>query len=145
MRSCDIRYQNRTRVSYRRSGQSLVETVAGIVILVPLGLFSYDLTFIMVANESNEKLADNAARAAANHADIASAQQAAQEAIDDFQQSSHYGKVGLTNFDYDPANTGQISLTTQLDTNLPVCFGSWKTISINAKGVQPIIGIPVAR
>ncbi len=125
-------------------GQSLVETLAGFIILIPLGLFSYDLTYILIANQNNEKLADNAARAAANHADSSSAQQAAQKAIDDFQQSANYDKITLTTFEFNIGNSGQVSLITQLDMKLPVAFGSWKSATISAKGVQPIVSIPAA-
>ncbi len=119
--------------------------MVGIVILIPLGLFSYDLTCILMANENNEKLADTAARAAANHGDNLTAQQAAQNAIDDFQKSVNSNNISLTDFEYNTGGNGQVSLTTQMDLKLPISFGSWKTLSINAAGVQPIVGIPVAR
>jgi Flp pilus assembly protein TadG len=129
----------------QRLGQSLVETMAGFILLIPLGLFSYDLTYILIANQNNEKLADNAARAAANHADNSSAQLAAQQAIADFQLTANYGKTTLTDFEYNIGDSGQVSVVTQIDAKLPVSFGSWKSVSINAKGVQPIVGIPTPR
>ncbi len=144
-RNAETRVEPSAAKARQRLGQSLMETMAGLIILVPIGLFSYDLTYILIANENNEKLADNAARAAANHADSSSAQLAAQQAIDDFQTSANYGKTTLAAFEYDMEGSGQISLITQIDTKLPVSFGPWKSISINAKGVQPIIGIPISR
>ncbi len=128
-----------------RTGQSLVETLAGMMILVPLALVSYDLTFLLMANQNIERLADNAARVAANYSDPADAQKAAQNAIDDFQQSSNYGKASLSTFDYNNLNNGQIALVIKMDVNIPVVFGSWRTMTMNATAVQPIVGIPIAR
>jgi UPF0716 family protein affecting phage T7 exclusion len=129
----------------QRLGQSLVETMAGIIVIIPLGLFSYDLTYILIANQNNENLADTAARAAANHADNESAQLAAQQAIDDFQQRANYGKITLTLFEFNRADNGQVILATELDAKLPVSFGSWRSMLLSAKGVQPIVGIPAPR
>jgi len=139
---CKMRAKARQRLC---KGQSLMETMAGLMLLIPLGLFSYDLTYILIANENNEKLADNAARAAANHADNSSAQVAAQDALNDFLTSANYGKTTLTDFKYDTDGSGQVSVITQIDMKLPVAFGSWKSVTISAKGVQPIVGIPVSR
>ena len=125
--------------------QSLIETMAGLILIIPLGLFSYDLTYILIANQNNEKLADNAARAAANHPDNISAQVAAQDAIADFQQTANYGTITLIDFDYNNGSNGQVSLVTQLNIKLPVAFGSWQSVIVRAKGVQPIVGIPIAR
>lgn len=126
----------------KRKGQSLVETLAGFIILIPLGLFSYDLTFVLMANQANERLADSAARAAANHADNSSAKKAALLTIEDFQQRSSYGKTSLADFEFNTANNEQVILITQMVVKLPVSFGEWKNMTISAKGVQPIVGIP---
>jgi Flp pilus assembly protein TadG len=127
------------------AAQSLIETMAGIVIIIPLGLFSYDLTYIIVANQNNELIADTAARAAANHGDNSSAQLAAQQAIDDFQKSANYGKTSISDFQYNVDGSGQVIVCTQLNANLPVALANWTAVTISAKGVQPIVGVPIPR
>ncbi len=132
-----------TKVRSRRCGQSLIETLAGFMLLIPLGLFSYDLTYILAANQNNENLAENAARAAANHGDLASAKQAAQLAVDDFKKSSTFNNINLTNFSYN-LGSGEINLTTEMVVTLPVPFASWTTMTINAQSLQTIVGTPAA-
>ena len=135
------------RQAKRRShiGQSLVETLTGFMLLIPLGLVSYDLTYLLIANQTNERLADNAARVAANYADPADSKKAAQRAIDDFQQTANYGKVTLSTFDYNNLNNGEIVLVIQMDVTIPVALGSWHNMTINAQSVQPIVGVAAAR
>jgi hypothetical protein len=129
----------------KSSGQSLVETLVGFMLLIPIGLVSYDLTYILIACQNNEQLADNAARAAARHGDPVSAQKSVQLAIDDFQQTANYGNVSLTDFTYNDQNNGQIYLALKMDVNIPVVFASWRTMTVNAQSVQPIVGIPAPR
>ena len=128
---------SRKSLSSKLKGQSLMETMVGLTILIPLGLFSFDLTYILIANQNNEKLADTAARAAANYATNRSALKAAERVIEDFQTHSTYGKITLTSFDFNTGGNGQVSLVTEIDLKLPVAFGSWRSMMINAKGLQP--------
>ncbi len=128
-----------------RKGQSLIETLTGFMILIPIGLLSYDLTYILIATQNNEMLADNAARAAASHSDPVTAQDSAQKALGDFQQTSNYGTVALNDFTYNDENNGQVSLTMTMTIKIPVVFGPWSTMTVNAQSVQPIVGIPAPR
>lgn len=50
----------------RRSGQSIVETVVGIIFLVPIVLFLLDIAVLVMTNTANDNLAKTAARAAAS-------------------------------------------------------------------------------
>lgn len=118
-----------------------METVAGLIFLIPLALFSYDLTFILISSQNNERLAENAARAAANHATNLSAQQAAQQAVDTFNQSAGGNSVSLANFSYDDDN-GQISLITKMEIKLPAPFASWSKATVSAHSVVPIVATP---
>ncbi len=124
-----------------QSGQSLIETMVGFLFLIPLALASYDLTFILISSQNNERLAENAARAAANHATNLSAQKAAQEAVDTFNQSAAGNNANLANFSYDE-NNGQVSLITQVKIQLPVPFASWQTFTNNAQSIVPIVATP---
>ena len=132
---------NKIKNKRRQSGQSLIETMAGLVLIIPLALFSYDLTFILISSQNNERLAENAARAAANHATNLKAQQAAQQAIDTFNQANPNNTATLTNFSYDQGD-GQVSLVTQIKVNLPVPFGAWSTFINNAQSIVPVLATP---
>ena len=124
----------------RQSGQSLMETLTGFMVLIPLALFSYDLTFILIASQNNERLAENAARAAANHATNLSAQKAAQQAIDNFNQAAGNDNTSLTSFSFD--DDGQVSLVTQMQIKLPVPLASWSKAIVRARSVVPVLAMP---
>lgn len=49
----------------RSSAQSLIETVVGIIFMIPIVLFLFDIAVMVLANTANDNLAKQAARAAA--------------------------------------------------------------------------------
>jgi hypothetical protein len=49
----------------RASAQSLIETVVGIIFMIPIVLFLFDIGVLVLANTANDNLAKQAARAAA--------------------------------------------------------------------------------
>jgi hypothetical protein len=51
---------------HRRRAQSIIETVVGIIFLIPIVLFMFDVGLLILANTSNDNLAKQAARAAAS-------------------------------------------------------------------------------
>ena len=124
-----------------QSGQSLIETLTGFIVLIPLALFSFDLTCILVSSQNNERVAENAARAAANRPTALAAQQAAQQAVDDFNQANGKDSVSLANFTYDDDN-GQVVLITQMEVKLPVPLASWSKTIVSARSILPIVALP---
>lgn len=52
--------------SRRRRGQSIIETVVGIMFLVPIVLFLADIAILVLCNTANDNLAKSACRAAAS-------------------------------------------------------------------------------
>jgi hypothetical protein len=56
------------RRGHRANAQSLIETVVGIIFLVPIVLFLFDVGVLVLANTANDNLAKQAARAAAGAA-----------------------------------------------------------------------------
>lgn len=52
-------------VRNRSSAQSLIETVVGIIFMIPIVLFLFDIGVMVLANTANDNLAKQAARAAA--------------------------------------------------------------------------------
>lgn len=125
----------------RKRGQSLIETLAGFLILIPLGLFSFDLTVLLMANETNRQIAENAARAAANQLGLSRATQAAIGAVNKTPKSGTITNITILDLNYD-VGTGKVSVTTEIDVQLPVTFPGVGKINLRSTAVQPIVAIP---
>jgi hypothetical protein len=82
------------RMRLRKSGQSTVELVCGLIILVPLVLVLFDLAVIVIGVQVNDQTCRQAARAAAS-GDPASAQQRAQAVV---ARANQQGSSMLSNF-----------------------------------------------
>jgi hypothetical protein len=78
----------------RKSGQSTVELVCGLFIIVPLVLVLFDLAVIVIGVQVNDQTCRQAARAAAS-GDPASAQQRAQAVV---ARANQQGSSMLSNF-----------------------------------------------
>lgn len=98
-----------TARSNRKRGQSIIETVVGIMFLVPIVLFLFDIAVLVLCNTANDNLAKSTCRAAASATngsgtgDATSAFQSATQVADSFNASSIIGKSGasfLTGFSY---------------------------------------------
>lgn len=78
----------------KNGGQSIIETVVGIIVLIPIVLFLFDVAVLVLSNSANDNLAKSCARAAAsatNNLGIGAgdkAQEAAQNIANNFQQST---------------------------------------------------------
>lgn len=98
----------------RKRGQSIIETVVGIMFLVPIVLFLFDIAVLVLCNTANDNLAKSACRAAASavngsgQGDANSAFSSATTVADSFAVSSIIGKTGgsfLTGFSYNATGT----------------------------------------
>lgn len=95
--------------STRKRGQSIIETVVGIMFLVPIVLFLFDIAVLVLCNTANDNLAKSTCRAAASATnasgvgDANSAFTSATQVADSFNSSAIIGKAGssfLTGFSY---------------------------------------------
>jgi Flp pilus assembly protein TadG len=118
-----------------------VETLAGIMVLIPLGLFSFDLTIVLMANQTNKEIAENAARAASNQLGVAKATQAAIGAINKSVKPANVTNITLLDVNYN-LGTGNVSVTTEVDVQLPVAFPGVKQINLRYTAIEPIVAIP---
>lgn len=101
--------------STRRKGQSIIETVVGIMFLVPIVLFLFDIAVLVLCNTANDNLAKSSCRAAAsavNNAgtgDATSAYNAAKQVADSFATSAIIGKSSggsfLTGFSFNKSGS----------------------------------------
>ena len=73
-------------MSPKKQGQSLIETMLGFIILIPIGVAAFDIVSLVASTQLNEQFAENAARAAAFQPDAAAAQTAANDAVARFSK-----------------------------------------------------------
>jgi hypothetical protein len=83
----------RNNCQRRRRAQSIIETLVGIIFLIPVVLFLFDIAVLILANTANDHLAKAAARAAASATDSTGAAgdsfalTAAQNVVNNFKTS----------------------------------------------------------
>jgi Flp pilus assembly protein TadG len=132
---------SRQSLARGKRGSSLVETLAGFAIIIPLGLFAVDLTMVISASQLNERLVEDAARAAGLQGDAQDAEAAAETAINSYQVASPIKSVHITDFVFDPINS-QVQVKTNMVVGLPVPVTTLDQVTIAADAVEPITAIP---
>ncbi len=121
-------------------GQGLVELGAGLILLIPIALFLFDMYVMSLTNQMVDKFAKDCARAAANQPDQAGATQAAQTALQSFYASPYCTQISLTKVDYVPNDT--VSVTLDMDVHLPVPMpGISSTPHFHARSTEPIVTV----
>ncbi len=150
--------------------QSLIETVAGIIFMVPIALFLFDIAVLVMANTANDNLAKTVARAAASAKDVgtnegtpAAGFTAATQTANTFAESGLIAKPSTGSFlagyswngtgtadsqgsswpaSLPPPNVGDVGVVTSMQVKLPVPFPFLpSTIDFQAKAVEPIVSI----
>lgn len=152
------------------SGQSIIETVVGIIFLIPIVLFLLDIAVLVMANTANDNLAKTVARAAASAKDSSSGvgtpssgYTAATAAAGNFAVSdiikpsagsfvTGYCWNGLGSGDTQGTtwpngvpqpNVGNVGVVTKMSVKVPVPFPFLPdTIDFQAKAVEPVVSIP---
>jgi hypothetical protein len=149
--------------SHKAKAQSFIETVVGIIFLIPIVLFLIDIGILYLANTTNDHFAKQAARSAAS---VQPATQPAALTAAKTTETRNLSKVSgyikgaaLEYFDYNgggqqkigsasiPApvdpGAGMVSVTTSIIVQPPVPFpfiGGPQTFY--AKAVEPIMALP---
>ena len=149
------------------SGQSIVETVVGIMFLIPVTLLLLDLAVVVIANCSNDNLAKTAARSAAGAIDPTSTQgtaesgyQAAIASTGSFAESSlikrKNGNSFITGYCWNGFGTpeekgqwkssipsvGNVGVITSMKVSLPVPFLFLPaSFDFNAQSEEPIVSL----
>jgi|SRR6516162_9667953 hypothetical protein len=130
------------RKRYQR-GEALISVGVGASILITIAFFILDLIVVVLANSANDTLARNAARAAANQQDMATAGQAANGVVQDFHASNMIPDVQLVKFDYLPNQsvTVETSMNVKIPAGLPFpCLPDYFTFV--SKDTESIVGVP---
>ncbi|HEY9793053.1 MAG TPA: hypothetical protein V6D22_21805 [Candidatus Obscuribacterales bacterium] len=156
----------------RTCGQSIIETVVGIIFMIPIVLFLFDVAVLVLANTANDNLAKQAARAAASAVDPNNANQgtatvgqaAAQNTVNHFATSGFIDNVQFAYMVYNgsavtvssalgtpPAlatndpGTGNVAVTIAMEARAPVPFPGFNTQRVFwARAVEPIVALPPA-
>jgi hypothetical protein len=135
--------RNSGRFSGKRKsrGEALISVGAGALLLISLAFFGLDLISLVLVNSANDRLARNAARAAANQQDQASASQAAAQVVQDFQTSMIVPMVQLATFNYTADQ--QVTVITSMNVKIP-CGLPWvpNYVTFQAKDTEAIVGVP---
>jgi uncharacterized protein (UPF0333 family) len=124
-------------------GGTLVETVAGLCILIPIVLFLIDVSACVICQTANDALAKHAARAACDQSAPALGQAAANQVVAAYKA----GNPGLTSnatligCSYNGAGD-IVTCTTQVVCNLPVPvpFTNQTTQAFVAIDSEPVVG-----
>ena len=138
------RYQKRrtaTRPVRRSRASSLVETLTGFIILIPIGLAAVDVVAFMSAVDSNEHLAEAAARGAAKATSQDVAQTVAEDVVKNCTPVWMVQAVMVDDVDYNAAK-GLVSVATLMQLKLPIPLPGYEEIKCRASSVEPIVSTP---
>jgi Flp pilus assembly protein TadG len=139
--------QNHNRQTGRKrngQGQSIIETVVGGVILVPIVLAIIDLAVVVLGGEICNDLAKQAARAAANSSNQATATAAVVDVQNHFVSSNTYNGLSLTLSRYDGTPDGLASVQGGVTITLPVPVPFLQigpNMGVKSQATEAIVGI----
>lgn len=135
----------------RCRASSIVETVAGLILIIPLMLFFVDIIGVLLCQTANNALAKEAARAAAEATTSANAQTAAQNIVTQFYDNNTSMFTGGANFvtatfSYNASNSGVVIVQTQMTCYFPfpipgVPSPNDKQATFGATATEPIVAL----
>jgi len=128
--------------SRRKRGTSIVETAAGLFIIIPIVLFLFDVAAAVLAQTANDSMCKSAARAAAETDSQGRAQAAAQTAVDRFPAAGYIiSKRLFRTVDYN-TTTASVRVETEIVCRFPVPipFGGPDRMNFVTDQTEPIVG-----
>jgi hypothetical protein len=130
----------RKKGSRKAHGQGLAEAIAAAIILIPLAFCLLDFIVLIIANSTNDTLAKNCARAAANQDSQVKALEAAQKSIKSFHASTIISAdaLQLSGFNYDQTK-GYVTAQTMMKVHLPMPFPGYSDMTFQAMASEPIV------
>jgi hypothetical protein len=120
-----------------RRGQGIVEAVTAAIVIVPIALCLFDFLVVIIGNSMNDTTCKNAARAAANQPDGASAGLAAEKAVLAVH-SPLLNSITLLPLDY--VTNVSVTAHTRVSIHLPVPFPGYSDLIFDAEDTEPIVG-----
>lgn len=131
----------KTTRNRKRRAQTLLEAIAGLAVILPLGLMAIDLVTVVSATQANEQWAELAARAASSQGSEASAKLAATTALKRCKLSNIIKDVDVQDIDYD-LGRGQVKISTVMHVAMPIPLPFLGEIESHASAIQPIVATP---
>lgn len=125
----------------KKSGGAIIETVAGLFVVIPVVLFLVDIVSMVLAQMANDALAKDCARAAAEENNAGAASGDVATVISHFNCPTMTGvSAPVVNFD---TASGTVYVQTQATFTFPVQIPFWGQNSqvFVAEAKEPIIGI----
>jgi hypothetical protein len=123
----------------RDLGSSIMESLAGLILIIPMSLLFVDVAALVLAQTANDALAKQAARSAAQTANPADAQTAVNTVIQNYHQSKlltiNSGVISVYTAD-------TITVVTNITCTLPVPLPFVGITSQNfvAAATEPVVG-----
>ena len=142
MNNSQLYVQKRTG---RYKGSAIIETITGLLVLMPIFLILIDIIALVIGQTINEDIAKKAARYASQGSDQPSA---ATYANNYMSSLSYSGPTGLVNnariieFNW---SSSQVRVITQVTINLPVAvpFGGPSSQVMQAQFTEATVGVSV--
>jgi Flp pilus assembly protein TadG len=128
----------------RRAGTSMIEMMAGALILIPIVLLAVDGAYVMICSKANQELADHASRIAANKALPAMATTAATNTVAAYRKTENIDSVKIERMDFDTKRK-IVTVVTIMDVRVPVPFPGMAPTRLTAQSIHPIVAIPAER
>ncbi len=126
----------------KAKGTSLIETMAGFIILIPIGLAAIDIATLVATSQTNDEWAESAARIAGRQRSEAQATKAAEATIGEFETSNTILKIEVVEVAFN-LGTGKVTVTTDMEVKVPVPIPFLPpTVHFRAMAIQPIVSIP---
>ncbi len=119
----------------------MVETLAGFVVLIPIALAAVDVVAFVSAVDSNEHVAEAAARGAAKAASQDGAQTVAEDVVKHCTPPWMVQNVMVHDVEYDVAK-GMVTVATLMQVKLPVPLPGYSEVSCRASSIEPIVFTP---
>ena len=98
---------------------SMMEVMAGALVLIPILLLAVDGAYVLIASKSNQELAESAARIAANKTTKNDAVQAASNAVARFPKTDNMDAVKMEKVDY-CLQKRMVTVCVVMDVRMPV-------------------------
>lgn len=128
----------------RQRGTSMLEMMAGALVLIPLLFLAVDSAYVMICSKSNQELVEHAGRIAANKMKREEALTAASNIVAAFHKTDNIDSVTMERFEFDRKRKIVI-VVTGMDVRMPVPLPGLMSTHLTATSVHPVVGIPAER
>jgi|GEM_PF-6327487 len=124
-----------------KKGQSIIEVVVGIILIVLALLALADIVIVIQAGMVNGDLAARAARAAANQEDSASATSVAEDVANKFATSTIISSVDSVKVTLDSPANGQLTVDSTIKVNVPFPIPglNLNPVTLHTQSVGPML------